>query len=419
MKTVYLFFAASRYWQDTAMLNETYKELCMDIAENSCCRLVVDGDTQNLPEGDCLVAVPMSGAVQKNILEAASHYESTILYGAYIRGNASSEACNEMLRCNAAPTLMDVWAVLHRTKQRTFLCLNKEELRKRVHIVEAYFKIRGATVLKIGQTEPWVISNADDASVYEERFGIKILCIPQEELALLYREATRKQAEPYYVHFKTSSTGCKEPDDDDLWNASRMAWALVTVMKRYEADAAALACFNLLKEGTNSCLGVSYVNDCTDMIVSCEGDVDSAVTMLLMKQLTSMKLWMANPGLQPDDTVNFSHCTSPICCMGKKLPCILRNHHESGIGVSLQVDIPTGIPVTACRISDNASKITVNSGTSIPGEYENACRTQMHVRFEDMKHYIMTALGCHQVFAFEDISEDVKELAGLFGLEVL
>ena len=146
---------------------------------------------------------------------------------------------------------------------------------------------------------------------------------------------------------------------------------------------------------------------------------DSAVTMLMMKHLTSTKLWMANPGLQPDGTVNFSHCTAPICCMGDSLPCTLRSHHESGIGVSLQVELPQKKRVTACRISDEASKMTVHLGYSAAGPYETACRTQMHVRFDDAPHYLRTVLGCHQVFAFEDVEEKLLRLAALFGLDVL
>lgn len=147
--------------------------------------------------------------------------------------------------------------------------------------------------------------------------------------------------------------------------------------------------------------------------------MDSAVTMLMMKHLTSTKLWMANPGLQPDGTVNFSHCTAPICCMGDPLPCTLRSHHESGIGVSLQVELPQKKRVTACRISDEASKMTVHLGYSAAGPYETACRTQMHVRFDDAPHYLRTVLGCHQVFAFEDVEEKLLRLAALFGLDVL
>lgn len=105
--------------------------------------------------------------------------------------------------------------------------------------------------------------------------------------------------------------------------------------------------------------------------------------------------------------------------MGRPLPCVLRSHHESGIGVSLQVELPVGQRLTACRVSDEASKMTIHTGVSVPGAYEPACRTQMHVRFDDMDHYLATALGCHQVFAFEDVAARLRRMAELFGLEVL
>ena len=101
------------------------------------------------------------------------------------------------------------------------------------------------------------------------------------------------------------------------------------------------------------------------------------------------------------------------------MPCVLRSHHESGIGVSLQVSLPVDCTVTICRISDEASKITIHRGVTIYGDYECACRTQLHIKMEDSQHYLDTALGCHQVFAFEDITGELQKLAGLFRLEIL
>ena len=141
--------------------------------------------------------------------------------------------------------------------------------------------------------------------------------------------------------------------------------------------------------------------------------------MLLMKKLTATRLWMANPGLQPDGSINFSHCTAPIHCFDRPLHFKLRSHHESGIGVSLQVEYPIGQTVTACRISDEARCMTIHRGVSQKGLYETACRTQLHVRFEQPEHYLQTALGCHQIFAFEDICSRLEKLAGMFGLKIL
>lgn len=420
MKTIALFFASSRYWTDETALRRAYGQLAAGMPQGVECALVRDtADPAALPEGDCLIAVPMSGAVQREVLAAAGRYAQAVLYGAYIRGNAPDELCGEMLRCNAAPTLMDSWAVLRRRMPGARLALDAAGLANTLALWQAYYAVKGATLLMIGKTEPWVISNASSLDVYQQRFGLSIRCVEQAELAGLYRQASRQQARPYYEWFCQNSTGCAEPTDDQLWDAARMAWALVSLLEQYGAQGAALACFNLLSEGTTSCLGVSYLNDCTPRFAACEGDMDSAVTMLLMKQFAKTKLWMANPGLQPDGTVNFSHCTAPIRCTGSPRPCILRSHHESGIGVSLQVEMPLDHEITACRISNEASQMTLHTGRTIRGPYEPACRTQLHIRFDDMPHYLGTALGCHQVFAFENIAPKLRELAGLFGLEVL
>ncbi len=418
MKTVYLFFAARRYWKNEAELQAAYRKLSV-LAGNAEHFLITESDPDVTVPADCAVLVPMSGAIQKRILAAASQYETTVLYGAYIRGNAPDAICEQMLRCNTAPALMDVWGVLRRTHTCAQLALNAPALSDALSVLEARRHVRHATLLHIGTTEPWVVSNASSPTVYTEKLGVKILSVAQSELAELYSSATVQDAQPWLEQFRSRAHACMEPTETDLANACRMAWALHTLLERYHADGCAIACFDLLKTGTTACLGVSFINDCTDRVAACEGDLDSAVTMLLMKKLTNTRLWMANPGLQPDGSINFSHCTAPLCCTGTPLPCTLRSHHESGIGVSVQVEIPAGVTVTACRVSDEAGSMTIHRGTTQTGPYETACRTQLHIRLEDAQHYLDTALGCHQVFAFEDIAAKLEKLAALLGLRVL
>ena len=42
-----------------------------------------------------------------------------------------------------------------------------------------------------------------------------------------------------------------------------------------------------------------------------------------------------------------------------------------------------------------------------------------HAARRCMCGYLRTVLGCHQVFAFEDVEEKLLRLAALFGLDVL
>ncbi|HAS92376.1 MAG TPA: hypothetical protein DCS12_09170 [Clostridiales bacterium] len=423
MSIIYAFYAARRYWNNEEQLQSYYEEISKNIIDDDSKKYLIndmnDIEKFNLKEQDILVAIPMSGAVQKEIIQTAKKAKYVIVYAAYIIGNVSEEASSLMVMKNAAPTVMDCWAALKRSHNHVRIALNKSELQMYIKVFSALQYVKNAKIILVGETEPWVVSNSDDIKDYE-KLGVKIEKVPQEEVAEVYRSITNAEAEIYYNKYKSGASEIVEPTDEDIVNSARMAVALQKVMNTYNADGMALACFNLLKEGTSSCLGASYINDCTDKFVSCEGDLDSAVTMLLMKKLVNTKLWMANPGIHPEGIINFSHCTAPIDVENKgNCNYILRNHHESGIGTSIQVELPLNKVVTACRISDNAGKITINKGITIDGKYESACRTQLYIKFDDFKHYINTALGCHQVFAFEDVAEPMALLAEELGLEII
>lgn len=413
----YACFASRRYWPDENELDAAVKRvggsLHADVA------LVTDASgLSSLGRGGTLVVIPLSGAVQPLILEAASGRMLTVLYAGYVQGCTDSETERLAMARNAAPTAMDTWCVLKRSEKVRF-ALDRAELDICLEAAKAAQHVKDAKVILVGDTEPWVISSSRSAADYERLVG-SVEKVPQAELVALYERTSDSDAAAFYSRFKGGAAGIEGPADADIKNGARMAHAIVELMKSHNADAMALACFNILSCGTNCCLGVSYVNDMTGMCASCEGDMDSAVTMLLMKKLASGKLWMANPGIHPGSVINFSHCTAPVDMTGcGACSYRLRTHHESGIGVSLEVALPVGERITACRISAAESAMTVNLGRTVGGMHEAACHTQCYVKFDDFKRYIDTSLGCHQVFAFGDIGEAARLAGELLGLTVL
>lgn len=421
MKTSALFFAASRYFGNRAQLDAVYSELCEGLQSiATTCRLIVDGEgLQSLAAepAEALILVPMSGAVQKHILQAAETCPAVALYAAYVQGNCTEAASALMVKHNAAPTLMDCWSVLRKRNARAVLALDQAGLARKVRTLAAFENLRGQKLILIGEPEPWVVSVSRNLEDYR-KFGIEVESVCQQEVADLYAQMTEKQAQPYYDKYRRGAKACVEPTEGDLQNAARMTAALLQTLENHHANGMAIACFNLLSLGTTSCLGVSYINDCTDKVAACEGDLDSAVTMLMLKHLTRTKMWMANPGLHPGGVVNFSHCTAPLAVDGvADCPFTLRSHHESGIGASLQVDMPNGARLTACRISAVWGSFTVQGATGECGPREECCRTQLYVRFDDFERYLQTALGCHQVFCFEDVAEEFTRLACWMGLK--
>ncbi len=416
------FFASRRYWDNAGKLQEAFEKMRQEMADISgdVCLISSDEEAETLEPGDVMVAVPMSGATQQPVMNAAKKFAVVCLYPGYINGNFNEAVAKQMLFLNAAPALMDVYGVIKRENTHVFLCLNPETLKRTLRAVKGYFKLQSSRLLLIGAVEPWVISAGRDLGVYKDKLGVEIETVQLDEVIRHYNETDPKAAKELYHMWKERACKIFEPAESDILNAARLCIALQRLIRSYHADGAALACFNLLQKlNTTSCLAVSYINNNTDYVVACEGDTDSAVTMLMMRTLTDGALWMANPNLQQDKSVNFVHCTAPVRISGTQCQYTLRSHHESGIGVSTQVDFPDGLTLTACRISDMASKITVHTATGKKGVYEPSCRTQYNIMFDDFDKYIKNVLGCHQVFAFKDISEAVKIIAGLLGLQVL
>lgn len=422
MNTTYIFLAAKRYWNDEEDLDASFNELKTSILKGNTSAFLITDEVElnriSLAQKDILVAVPMSGAVQSLLLKASENFKATVIFAAYVKGNASDELCSKMMFKNAAPTVMDTWSVIRRNNN-ALLALSKKDLEIDLKVMEAFVFVKTAKLILVGETEPWVVSVSRKIEEYE-KLGLKIEKVSQDEIRERYTSSKEENGAKYYGYFKTKAKKTVEPTEKDIKDSCRMAYAIVETLKAHKAQGMALACFNLLSTGTNSCLGVSFINGNTPYIAACEGDLDSAVTMLMMKKLTNTNLWMANPGIHPNGLINFSHCTAPIS-ITKDKPCdyILRNHHESNIGTSLQVELPMNSRVTACRMSGVTKEVTVQNGEIVDGEYEKACRTQAYVKFDDFDKYIDTALGCHQVFAFEDISDEMKKLSKLLNFKVI
>ena len=422
METIIACFASSRYWHEQNELESACDEIAGRLGPLAVARsLVVDGaGVEALAEkgSGILVIVPMSGAVQKDILRAAGYFNAVVLYANYISGNAGGRNAELMLSRNAAPALMDCWSILRKTHPKALLALDLMELTQHLRLIAAHRKLFGKKLLLIGETEPWVISVSRDLENYR-RMGIGIEPVDQVEVAGLYEATTDAEGRDIFETYSRAAEACIEPTETDMKNAARMAAALLKTLEKHHADGLAIACFNLLSLGATSCIGVSYINSRTDKVAACEGDLDCAVTMLMLRQLTKTGIWMANPGLHPHGTVNFSHCTAPLTVDGMSdRPYTLRSHHESGTGASLQVAMPSRIRLTACRVSGMWGTFTVQGATGEAGPAENCCRTQMYVRFDDFDRYLRTALGCHQVFCFEDVSDDFTKLAEWAGLRL-
>ena len=97
----------------------------------------------------------------------------------------------------------------------------------------------------------------------------------------------------------------------------------------------------------------------------------------------------------------------------------IRNHHESKIGVSPQVSLPEGMPVTITRIGNDINSLSVSTGITTDTIYTPTCRTQLRIKLDSMTDFIENLLGCHQIVTYGNYSKALSYVGSLLGLKVL
>lgn len=357
-----------------------------------------------------IIAIILTGATQHKIMQVAKKVKRiNIVFTYKIEGLVAEEKA-KLLGANCSPAIMDSLGYLTKFKTNITKSISNEQVAKFIDNIDKVDSIKNTTILQIGKKENWVISVPEDVTAYE-KLGIKIKFIEQEELLDLYNKGDvfKDSIFEYYNSLPKDGVG-----ENDVYNASKMASCMEYLLQEHKAKGISIACFDLLKSGTSACVGASYINGETDCFVSCEGDLDSALTMLFVKTIAKdKKYFMANPVVVDEQTVNFSHCTAPIK-LCPNATCKLMPHHESGIGVSPSVNIASGQEVSLCRVSMLHNKATAKLGLTKDGEKLCVCRTQVDIQ---VSNFLDNILGCHQLIVFGDIIEKFKSLCKMFNIE--
>jgi len=253
----------------------------------------------------------------------------------------------------------------------------------------------------IGGPSSWLVGSIADASVVRRRFGVELVTVEPTRMIELTRvpvvptgvlaERFTKVADPVRSTVPTS----------DVADAMGVRSALADVVDDHQLDAVTVRCFDLLGDpGTSGCLALASMND-DGIVAGCEGDVPSALAMLLVRELLGQPAWMANPA-SVDVRTNrlvLAHCTvAPSMIEGFALD----THFESGRGVGISGTFAEQ-PVTLLRLGgrDLDECWIVEGDIVATGDDPDLCRTQVTVELSsgDVGELLQRPLGNHLVLA--------------------
>ena len=235
-------------------------------------------------------------------------------------------------------------------------------------VEEARRQLQGARLGIIGKPSDWLISSDADYEAVRERLGIELVDIPMQELL-------------------------------DTIVSNDIYGGLKIIIDRYQLKGFTLRCFDLLTSlKTTGCLALARLN-AEGYVAGCEGDVPAMLSMMIIRTLTGLSGFQANPARINPETgeLLFAHCTIPLNMVESYE---LDTHFESGIGVGVRGFMKAG-PVTLFKVSGDLSRHFVAEGSLIKNTTEpNLCRTQQVIRLADKRqatYFLTQPIGNHHI----------------------
>lgn len=217
----------------------------------------------------------------------------------------------------------------------------------------------------VGFPSDWLIASKVDYEVVLKRMNIELVDVPIEEMTSLGEvDPGMKGAEVVYERLKE-------------------------IVKKYDLQGVTLRCFDLLSTVKNTgCIALSKLND-EGIPAACEGDIPVLLTMMLCQKRTGELCFQVNPArIKADGEMLFAHCTLPLKMTDKHE---YTTHFESGIGVAIHGDLPTG-DYTLVKLSGDLKRLLAVDVELEKCQFEpNLCRTQVWIKAApEVSYYFLT-----------------------------
>ena len=314
---------------------------------------------------------------------------------------------------NSLAASLEIMAFLKRKGLPAYLLYGSDQasmLKEAVNAYNALFYLRSSRLGVIGGSSSWLIASKVDPKAIKAKLGVNLINVPMKEV-LGYYDQHLLSDEGLLTRFE-SKTRRKE----ELRDALYVYGALKKAVAAHSLDGLTMKCFDLISaRQVTACLAFALLNE-EGIVAGCEGDIPSALTMMIAYALTGAAPFMANPAnmdVEAKEAV-YAHCTLPLS-MVKDYS--LATHFESGLSFALRGQLDK-TEVTAIKLAPDLSFIRAIEGKIIANPAEaRLCRTQIKVRFEeDIVPLLQNPFGNHLIFAYGRHKAEIQTLASFLGL---
>jgi hypothetical protein len=350
----------------------------------------------------CREGKPVAGVASsrmEDVVEAARCFKLLATPGKTAKDFVA--ACNELRR-------------KHTPSSGDMTC--KDDSIPQVDVPGCLEKLRSSTIIQIGGGLA-----SDGEKAIQEIFSTKVVKPTFQELHELFVKADRDKAAEVADRWIAAAEKVVEPNRDEIIKSGTMYLAMKDLMDRYQAQAIAINCLEGHKTGglkAYPCLGFSELNN-GDQVGVCEGDLNSAITMLTMRHLINRPGYISDPVIDTSkNQVIYAHCVAPQKVFGPEGPVNpyrIRSHAEDNNGAAVQSMMPLGYMTTTIEFFLNRRELSIHQGKTVANiDIDKACRSKLAVDLKgDMEKLLRADWdrgGWHRVTFYGDVADPIREV---------
>jgi len=285
---------------------------------------------------------------------------------------------------------------------------------KAIQIFEAMKRIKAARILDVNEDE------VKEIEPIKASTGMDVQRVTFAELNSYYEKADEKEAALWADKWIRGAKKVVEPTREEIIKSGKMHLGISALMKDRSAEAVTIDCLGGFYSGklhAYPCLSFHTLNN-NGLVGACEADLDSTVTMIMLKHLVSRPGMISDPVFDiSKNQIIYAHCVAPNRVFGPKgtaNPYILRSHAEDNKGAVVQSLLPLGQVVTTVQTNVMEKAMVVHSGKTVANiDDPKACRTKLATEVNAQKILDNWRWGWHRVTFYGDWRKDVKDLATL------
>ena len=320
-------------------------------------------------------------------------------------------------RFNSLAASMEILTYLNNNNIKAFIAYGSNEeisarLKEHPHVDfvneqcgSAALSLSGDKIAVFGEPSDWLIASNVDRDFLKQKFYIDFVDIPLDTLFRRFSLIDDNMVEFLATDFQ-AVTSRGETTERDLLDSLKIYLAINQICQENNCTCATVRCFSIIEKlKATGCLALALLND-EGIDAACEGDLQSLLSMILVRRVTGMPSFMANPSAMSKDnhTTTFAHCTVPTT-MCRRYG--FRSHFESQCGLAVAGEFSPSEVYTIFKWGgEKLDRFFVEEAVSVVApSNENLCRSQLTLNFYNPEYMLNNPIGNHHIIvkgAFAD-----------------